>query len=187
MFLPLFILESRSSEYASDDCYHSLMPKLIILRGPSGAGKSTVARALMERTKRPTVLVSLDHYRFSFVNPPKEKHQLEYEMSANDVLTGLKLGFDVIFDGNFTVKVPDSFLERLFKAHPEENYIFYLEASIDETLRRHKTRTNPRINEAKMREVYKHASPAGHENEVIIPESSSFDQTVARIVRVAGI
>lgn len=37
------------------------MTKLIIIRGPSGVGKSTVAKALMQRTTRPTVLVDL-HY-----------------------------------------------------------------------------------------------------------------------------
>lgn len=77
------------------------MTKLIINRGPSGVGKSTVAKALMKRTQRPTVLVDLDHYRFSFVNPPNHDQDLEYAMSGNDVLIGLRLGFDVIFDGNF--------------------------------------------------------------------------------------
>src|SRR5215831_4331642 len=86
------------------------MAKLIIIRGPSGVGKSTVAKALMMRTKRPTVLVDLDHYRFSFVNPPNRDHNLEYEMSGSDVLIGLMLGFDVIFDGNFTATARDPFL-----------------------------------------------------------------------------
>jgi hypothetical protein len=67
------------------------MTKLIIIRRPSGVGKSTVAKDLMKRTKRPTVLVDLDHYRFSFVNPPNHNHDLEYEMSGSDVLIGLKL------------------------------------------------------------------------------------------------
>ena len=110
------------------------MTKLIIIRGPSGVGKSTVAKALMKRTKRPTVLVDLDHYRFSFVNPPNHDHDLEYEMSGSDVLIGLKLGFDVIFDGNFTATAHDPFLEKLLSAHPEENYLFYLDASLNETL-----------------------------------------------------
>ena len=129
------------------------MAKLIIIRGPSGAGKSTVAKALMMRTTRSTVLVDLDHYRFSFVNPPNRDHNLEYEMSGSDVLIGLELGFDVIFDGNFTATAHDPFLEKLLSAHPEESYIFYLDATLSETLRRHGTKSNPRISADKMKEV----------------------------------
>jgi shikimate kinase len=163
------------------------MTKLIIIRGPSGVGKSTVAKALMRRTKRPTVLVDLDHYRFSFVNPPNFDHDVEYEMSGSDVLIGLRLGFDVVFDGNFSATANDPFLEKLFVAHPEENYIFYLDATLCATLKRHKTRTNPRISADKMMEVYEYASPTGHEREVIIPERSSLEQTVQQIAQVTGI
>jgi len=161
------------------------MTKLMILRGPSGVGKTAVARALMKRTKRPTVLLELDRYRFSFVNPPRRDHNLEYEMSASDVLVGLRLGFDVIFDGNFTAENPDPFLDRLFSAHPQENYLFYLDASLRETLRRHGTKSASRISTRKMKEVYKHASPTGLEGEVVIPQNSSLEQTVDEIVRVA--
>jgi thymidylate kinase len=163
------------------------MTKLIIIRGPSGVGKSAVAQALMKRTKRPTVLVDLDHYRFSFINPPRADHDLEYEMSGNDVLIGLRLGFDVIFDGNFTATAHDPFLEKLFHAHPEENYLFYLDASLHETLKRHETKSNPRISIEKMREVYEYASPTGREEEVVISESSSLEQTVEQITRITGI
>lgn len=163
------------------------MTKLIILRGPSGVGKSSVAQALMKRTKRPTVLVDLDHYRFSFVNPPNRAHDLEYEMSGNDVLIGLRLGFDVVFDGNFTATAHDPLLKKWFSTHPEENYLFYLDASLNETLKRHETKSHPRISTDKMKEVYQYASPTGHETEVIIPESSSLEQTVEQIAQITGI
>jgi hypothetical protein len=141
----------------------------------------------MKRTKRPTVLVDLDHYRFGFVNPPSRDHDLEYEMSGSDVLIGLRLGFDVIFDGNFTADAHDPFLEKLFQAHSKENYLFYLDASLPETLRRHETKSYTRISTSKMREVYKYASPTGRKEEVVIPESSSLGQTVEQIMRITGI
>jgi MoxR-like ATPase len=162
--------------------------KLILIRGPSGVGKTTVARSLMKRTRRPTVLVDLDHYRFGFVNAPPRDHDrtlsLEYEMSASDVLIGLRLGFDVIFDGNFRAEEPDPFLDRLLAAHPDRNYFFYLDASLRETLKRHGTKADPRISARKMREVYKYASPLGLAGEVVIPQSSSLQQTVDEILRI---
>ena len=163
------------------------MPKLIILRGPSAVGKSTVAQALLQRTTRPTVLVELDHYRFSFVNPPNYDHDLEYAMSGSDVLIGLQLGFDVIFDGNFTATAHDPFLAKLLSAHAEETYLFYLDASLNETLKRHQAKSHPRIATDKMKEVYHYASPTGHEKEVIIPQSSSVEQTVEHIAQITGI
>ncbi len=114
----------------------------------------------MKRTKRPTALVDLDYYRFSFTNPPREDH---------------------------TATAHDPFLEKLFHTHPEENYLFYLDASLHETLKRHETKCNPRISIEKMREVYEYASPTGREEEVVIPESSSLEQTVEQIARITGI
>jgi hypothetical protein len=38
-----------------------------------------------------------------------------------------------------------------------------------------------------MKEVFKYASPVGLENEVIIPQDSSIDETVERIIQAAGI
>lgn len=163
------------------------MTKLIIIRGPSGAGKSTVAKALMGLTTRPTVLVDLDYYRFGYVNSPNNEHQIEYVLSGNDVISSLKLGFDVIFDGNFTAASRMNFLKRLFAEHPDENYLFYLEASLEETLKRHNTKINSRIDTDKMKEVYQFASPVGHKDEVVIPEDSSVDETVQLIRDTTGI
>ncbi len=58
---------------------------------------------------------------FGFVNPPNYDHDLEFEMSGSDVLIGLRLGFDVIFDGNWTATADDPLLAKWFSAHPEEN------------------------------------------------------------------
>ncbi|SRR5258708_6638400 len=170
-------------------CYNSSMatPKLIFLRGPSGVGKSTVAQALMSQTSRPTVLVDLDYYRFGFVNRPEDWDGPEYEMSSNDILIGLRMGYDVIFDGNFSSDPDDPFIKKLFDSHPQENYLFYLDASLPETLRRHKTKTSSRITPGKMKEVYKFASPVGIEQEVVIPEGSSLEQTVRKIKEITGI
>ena len=163
------------------------MSKLIIIRGPCGAGKSTVAKALMEQASRPTALVDLDYYRFIFVNPPPEDHNLEYKMAECNILIGLEQGFDVIFEGNFRADSNDPMLERLFKTHPKENYLFYLEASLDETLRRHQNREDRRISADKMRELYEYATPIGHARETVIPETSSLEETIKLIQKTVGI
>ena len=60
-------------------------------------------------------------------------------------------------------------------------------ATLSETLKRHETKSNPRISADKMKEVYKYASPTGHEKEVIIPEGSSLEHTVEQIAQITGI
>lgn len=160
------------------------MSKLIIIRGPSGAGKSTVSKELMAKTKRPAVLIDLDYYRFIHVNGVGN-HDLEYDMCVSNILIALDKGFDVIFDGNYNAKEKPDFFNKVLREHPNDNYFFYLDASLEETLKRHVTRADQRIRPEKMMELYKFASPTDYKDEVIIPESSSLEDTVNLIKKVS--
>jgi len=62
-----------------------------------------------------------------------------------------------------------------------------LDASLNETRKRHQAKSHPRISTDKMKEVYHDASPTGHEKEVIIPQSSSVEQTVEHRAQITGI
>lgn len=162
------------------------MSKLIIIRGPVAAGKTTVSKALMKLVVRPTVLISRDHYMFMFkaddtINVPDK------ELIENDILFCLKRGFDVIFEGNFKLTTHEPMLKRLFKAHPNENYIFYMDVSLAETLKRHGTRSEQIISEEKMKELYGYATPMRHTAEIIIPEDSSPKETIRLIQEASGI
>lgn len=162
------------------------MTKLIIIRGPSGVGKSTVAKKLMSSTTRPTTLIDLDYYRFIHVNGVGS-HDLEHGMCVNNILIALDKGFDVIFEGNYNVKESPEFFSEVFRFHPNENYLFYLDASLDETLKRHVARVDQRIKSEKMKELYKFASPTRHKGEVIIPETSTLEETVKKILANSSI
>lgn len=143
------------------------MSKLIIIRGPSGAGKSTVAKALFERVTRPTVLIERDYYMFMF-KTPNGIAVPDKELIENDILTCLKHGFDVIFEGNFKVTTHNQMLEKLFNSHQKDNYVFYLDVSLEETLKRHNSRKQI-ISENEMKNLYGHATPMNHSTETIIP------------------
>lgn len=166
------------------------MEKLIIIRGPSGAGKSAVAKELKNRSTRPTMWIEQDLFR-TLSNEKVPKNLPVFEMVEANTLIALKHGFDVILEGILNVKKPGrrEMYERIFRAHPEENYIFYMEASFDETIKRHATRPEKRdkFGEKAMREWYDLASPMDHANETIIPESSTFEETVALIGKITGL
>lgn len=160
------------------------VPKLVIIRGPSGAAKSTVARAVFEATDRPTVLVGRDHYMFMFngVDPsPPDK-----ELVGTTIRFCLDHGFDVVCEGNFKLDTHVPLLTDLFAAHADENYVFYLDVSLPETIRRHATRRQI-ITIDKMTERHPFSTPLGAPNEILIPESTSADDTVELILTVAGL
>jgi adenylate kinase family enzyme len=159
--------------------------KFVIIRGPCGAGKSTVARRLFEQVTRPTALVERDRYMFMF-RAPGGTHVPDKELIELDILKCFERGFDVIFEGNFRPGTHRDLLERLFSQHPDDNYVFYLDVSLEETLRRHGTRERI-ISEPEMRALYEYAVPLGHASESIVPEHFSIEEAVAHIRRIADL
>lgn len=166
------------------------MPRLIVVRGPSGSGKSTVARHLFERAARRVCLIEQDHYRFIF--RPAGGGSLPnsatiHRMIEHNVMAALVDGYDVILEGILSERSYGRVLDRLFSAGVSENFLYSFDVSLDETLRRHRTRptTGRGFTEDDMRDWYPHAHPWGHELEQLIPESASLEDIVARIAQDA--
>jgi adenylate kinase family enzyme len=164
------------------------MTKLIILRGPSGAGKSTIAKKLFEEAKRPTALIEQDYYRFIF-KPPGGALNVKtiHEMILQNTLTALRGGYDVILDGILNVHTYGEVLGKMVSEHPQENYFFYFDISLAETLKRHSGRkTRDLFTEKDMRDWYHSNDVTGHDFERIISEQSSAEATFKYIKKVLG-
>ena len=159
-------------------------PKLIIVRGPSGAGKSTIARAVVDASSRPTALVQRDHYMLMFNEAGR--FSIDQELIGLVILTCLERDVDVVFEGNFKVDTHRGLLGRLFTAHPEEDYIFYVDVGLEESLRRHASRRQI-ISEEKMRELHPLATPLGEPREVLIPEDTPLDAAVRLVLDSSGL
>ncbi len=159
-------------------------PKLIIIRGPSGAGKSTIARAVVDASARPTALVERDHYMLMFNEAGR--FSIDQELIEHVIVTCLERDVDVVFEGNFKVDTHRALLDRLFTTHPDENYIFYLDVGLEESLRRHASRPKV-ISEEKMRELHPLATPLGDPREVVIPEDTPLDVAVRLMLDSAGL
>ena len=165
-------------------------PRLIVVRGPSGSGKSTVACRLFEGAVRRVCLIEQDHYRFIF--RPAGGGSLPnsatiHRMIEHNVMAALTDGYDVILEGILSVRSYGLVLDRLFSAGVSENFLYSFDISIEETLRRHRTRptTDRGFTEDNMRDWYPHAHPWGHELERLISETASLDEIVARITQEA--
>ena len=140
----------------------------------------------MELVTRPTALIDRDYYMFMFRAFNDDKVP-DKELIESNILICLNSGFDVIFEGNFKMTTHKQLLERIFEAHPDENFVFYLQASLAETLRRHQMRSVKIISEQEMSDLYPYATPAHHPGETIVPEHSSLEETLNLIRRTAEI
>ena len=162
------------------------MPKLIVLRGPSGAGKSTVANRLFEMVDTPIALVDLDHYRFTVRNHPPET-RAEYRMAEAAIRSALDLRLDVIFEGNFRTLPDGSPPLSLLGFADAEVFAFYLDISLEETLRRHEIRSDRRITADRMVELYPAAQPIESLAEVRIGEGVSIEAAARTIREISGV
>lgn len=162
-------------------------PKLIMLRGPAGSGKSSSAKLLFDSTDRKACLIEQDYYRFIFrpyENGSKANSKAMRQMILQNVLTALTEGYDVILEGIMNAKSYKNIVDKIIDAHPSENYFFYFDISLEETLRRHAQRpvkNTPPFTLDDMKSWYPDEYIPIHENEVLIPESSSIDETIALI------
>ncbi len=163
--------------------------KLVILRGPSGAGKSTVARVLFAKTKKQTVLIEQDYYRFIFKPAGGNVNSKTiHRMIKQNVLAALEDGYDVILEGIFNVHAYKDTFEEIFSVHKTNNFVFTFDVSFDETLRRHRTKPNKDAwSEADMKDWYHPKDFLGYGFEHIISEKSSADQAVKTIQEVAAV
>ncbi|HSX30725.1 MAG TPA: AAA family ATPase [Candidatus Saccharimonadales bacterium] len=164
------------------------MAKLIVLRGPSGAGKSTVARALHEALPGLVVLIEQDHYREVMLRPKGAAKEMRLEMMRLDVELALKHNATVILEGILSVEPHKEFFEALFAHHPTDNYMFYFDISLEETVKRHGTRSKSELfGEAELKEWYVFAQRSDYPFEQIVPETLTTEQTVARIREETGL
>ena len=164
--------------------------KLIVLRGPSGSGKSTTAKELFKKAKHPICLIQQDHYRFIFKpagGGSKYNADAIHKMIKGDVLIALASGYDVILEGILSVRAYAKILDAIFIKHPSENYMYYFDISLEETLRRHGTRktASMQFTDDDMREWFSAAHRSNHDLEQIVPESFSAADTLDYIVRTS--
>jgi adenylate kinase family enzyme len=156
--------------------------RFIILRGPSGAGKSTVAKRLFDSSTCRTAFIQQDHYRFIFKpagGGSKTNASTIHRMIEHNCIAALKDGYDVILEGILTVQSYAALLDEVIMAHSGPSYMFYLDVSFEETVKRHKTREHLTNFTAKdMRSWYDASHSSNHHLEQIIPESFSVEEAL---------
>ena len=100
--------------------------KLIILRGLSGSGKSSIARELQKRSKQDTIIVEQDYFRNTLLQEKGDARKASAEMLEQTVLIGLKYGYNVVLEGILNIKHYKELFDKIFSAHPQNNFIYFL-------------------------------------------------------------
>ena len=80
-------------------------------------------------------------------------------------------------------------LDEIFEKHSDENYMFYFDVSIEETIRRHSLKTLdselPSFGEKELRYWYDNAHKSNHRLEQIIPEAFSAQETFENVKKIS--
>jgi len=167
------------------------MPKLVVIRGNSGSGKSSVANEVRARYGRGCALVEQDYLRRIVLRERDSRHDPDGrnapDLIANTTLFALERGYHVVLEGMlWTGRYRDMLTDLLKSA--DESYVFYLDVSFAETIRRHATR--PQASEftpEQMRTWYEAQDTLGTDGEHVIPESSTSTETVDFIVSTTAL
>lgn len=157
--------------------------KLIIIRGNSGSGKSAVGEKLREELGGKVAIVGLDTLRRTIL---MEKDHLENTdiigLLEQTVTYCLEKGYTVIIEGILSKPKYKEILMKLIESADCDSHIFYIDVSLDETIKRHKTK--PIANEVTDEQLKSWYQPKNYldvSDEVIIDESSTLEETVKLI------
>lgn len=165
----------------------NMQTKLIIIRGNSGSGKSTVAQLVREKLNGNTMLVPQDIVRREMLYVKDRVGNPAINLISKIALYGKEVGYNVVLEGILSKKLYDNMLNDLISEYGDDTYVFYMDVSFEETLRRHDTK--PKRNEygeEKMKEWWLEKDYLNLPNEYLIPESYSVTEAVEYILTTVG-
>ena len=158
--------------------------RLMVLRGNSGSGKSTVAKAVREACGgRAVALVSQDLTRRIVLREPDRRGGVNIGLIDTVTRYSLDHGYHVVLDGIFNADRYEPMLAGLGHDHAGLSCFYYLDASLEETLRRHATR--PEAAEFGPDDVcawYRPRDLLTSVREHVVPQASTLPETISRIL-----
>ena len=160
------------------------MSKLIIIRGNSGSGKSSIAKEL--RVKLPDskiAIIGQDYLRRNILGEIGRGGDDNVELIELTAKFALQKNYITILEGIMPTEYYGAMLKRLQGIHSHDTHIFYLDIPLEETLKRHQTKSDcNEFGEEQMREWYKQRDLLNFENEKTINEYSSLEESVEFII-----
>lgn len=152
--------------------------KLIVIRGNSGSGKSTIAQKIRNLLPGKVMVIEQDVLRREILKPDDKEGHPVVGLVKKLVLHGKNHGYDVILEGILSKKRYGKTIIYLSEKF-DKSYIYYLDISFEETLRRHSSREKANdFGEPEMREWWLDKDYLNVTNERIFDEKLSSDEIV---------
>jgi predicted kinase len=160
--------------------------RLIVLRGNSGSGKTTVATAVRAGYGSAMAWVSQDLLRRVVLKEKDRPGGVNIGLIDQVARYALDNGYHVALDGILDAGRYESMLAGLNRDHAGLSRFYYLDVSLEETLRRHLTRPQAaEFGAHEMRDWYRPRDLLASVNECVIPERFSLPETVELIMAEA--
>lgn len=169
------------------DILHSMkLQRLIVIRGNSGSGKSKVAEMLREKIEGKVAIVGLDTLRRTIL---KESDKFEntdvMDLIKQTVTYCLSKEYTVILEGIFPKQKYQNLIINLLESVSCKTSLYYIDVSLEETIKRHLTKPAPILEEFGEKELKEWYLPQDYldiKEEIIIDENSTIDETVNLIL-----
>ncbi len=159
--------------------------QLIIIRGPAGSGKSSVAKELHETATQKTALLPLDVFKVNIAKEQEGALQITAEIIEHAAKKFLAADYTVILEGMFNMEREyyKNLFKELFNYNQGINRLYFLEISLEESIKRNQARSKNRIiDKDAMRQWYPWAQKTGYsEEETIDVEAASLQEVINRI------
>lgn len=161
---------------------------LVVIRGNSGSGKSSIARSLRDHFGRGVALVEQDYLRRVLLREREQPGAVAPALIEQTARFCLDHGYHVIVEGVLAASRHAEMINRLIQAHRGRSFVFYLDVTWEETLRRHATRPQAAEFSAEdMRGWYLPRDLLGVDGEHVIPEHVTLQRSVAYIGNATGL
>lgn len=158
------------------------MNRLIIIRGNSGSGKSTIATELQNKLGHGTMRIPQDIIRREIIKTKDTPKNPSIQLIKNVALYGHAIRYNVIIEGILVSKRYGPMLREV-AAHFRDVHVYYLDVSIEETLRRHATKPIANeVGEDQLRAWYLEKDLLAMPNERVFTDRHTKDEIVTTIL-----
>ncbi|MFD0401195.1 kinase [Kitasatospora sp. NPDC059811] len=156
---------------------------LMVVRGPSGAGKSSTATRIRSAYGRGLAIVGQDLLRREVLRERDVAGGANIALISLIARHALDNGFHVVVEGILDAGRYGAMLTDLVAGHRGRSFLYYLDVSFAETVRRHATRPlSAEVGAEQMAGWYRPRDLLSGGLEHVVGEDSTLDDTVARIL-----
>jgi predicted kinase len=165
-------------------------PTVVIIRGNSASGKSSTAHEVRRRYGRGCSLIEQDYLRRVVLR--EHGSDATPTFAPAFIMTvaqaALAHGYHLVLEGILHTRQYGEPLRQLIAGHPGPSFVFWLQVSLGETVRRHQHRVEPiAVTPEMMAAWYSPLDLLGVPGEQIIGEDCDLEQTVSTVLHASGL